>query len=222
MLGPDNIQVPSGTAGGSDSSYTKSSTTSNNAVNKVTEHTTQSPGTLRRQSIAVVVDSKALGAVNITDLRDAVTAAAGIDVTRGDTLSVNQMPFDTSSAEAATAALEQAKEGAAAQRTSDLIRTGSIALAVLILAIVAFIVSRKRGKRGSQAIDLGEMQVVEPAATRELAWLDQAEPAALGATVPAQRAGDVAARRSELSEMVERQPDEVAELLRGWLADRRS
>ncbi len=72
------------------------------------------PGTLRRQSIAVVVDSKALGAVNITDLRDAVTAAAGIDVTRGDTLSVNQMPFDTSSAEAATAALEQAKEGAAA------------------------------------------------------------------------------------------------------------
>jgi flagellar M-ring protein FliF len=32
----------------------------------------------------------------------------------------------------------------------------------------------------------------------------------------------MAGKREEVAQLVERQPEEVAELLRGWLADRRS
>ena len=220
VLGPDNIQVPAGTSGGQDSSYTKTSTTENNSVNKVTERTTQAPGSLTRQSVSVVVDSRSVADLDITALREAVTAAAGIDTERGDVLSVARMPFDTTTADAATAALGEAKAEAAAAQKSELIRTGVIAGAVLLLAVVAFLVSRKRRKRRPEPVDLGEMQVLEQAGQGELDWIDEAADAR--SLLPRQRTPETAERRSEVIELVERQPDDVAELLRGWLADRRS
>ncbi len=220
VLGPDNIQVPSGTAAGSDSSYTKTATTENNSVNKVTERTSQAPGSLTRQSVSVVVNSRTVGDLDITALREAVTAAAGIDEERGDVLSVARMPFDTTTAEAATEALGAAKAEAAAEQRSELIRTGAIAAAVLLLAVVAFLVSRKRRRRNPQPVDLGEMRVLEQGGQRELDWIDEgADPRSM---LPRQRSGEAADRRNEVIELVERQPDDVAELLRGWLADRRA
>lgn len=220
VLGPDNIQVPSGT-GDSDSSYTKTSTTENNSVNKVTERTSTAPGSLRRQSVSVVVNSRSVGDLDITALRDAVTAAAGIDAERGDVLSVSRMPFDTSSAEAAGTALEEAKAAAAAEQKGELIRTGAIAGAVVLLAIVVLLLTLKRRKKVRRdEIDLGEMRVLEPGpGQRELDRVDEDDPRSL---LPRQRTPDSAERRSDVIELVERQPDDVAELLRGWLADRRA
>jgi len=217
VLGPDNVQLP---PGATDSSYTKSSTTANNSVNKVTERTTEAPGSLTRQSVSVVVDSRSVGDVDITALREAVTAAAGIDEGRGDVLSVARMPFDTTTAEAATAALGEAKAEAAAAQKSELIRTGVIAAAVLLLAVVAFLVSRKRRRRDAEPFDLGEMQVLGPVPDELERFNDEAaDPRPL---LPRQRTPESDERRNEVIELVERQPDDVAELLRGWLADRRS
>jgi flagellar M-ring protein FliF len=228
VLGPDNIQVPAGTAGGADSSYKKESNTSNNAVNKVTEHTTAAPGGLRRQSVAVVVDAGAAGTVNMADLTDTITAAAGIDSERGDSLSVTRMPFNTEAAQAATEALQEARKSAEQEQMFQMIRTGGIALAVLVLALVAFVVSRRRRKAERESVDIGELQVVPPqadAATPELDWTsaDELEDAVPPALPPApRRETEVSVMRTEVADLVERQPDEVAELLRGWLADRRS
>ena len=223
VLGPDNIAVPQGAAGGSDSSYRKESTTSNNAVNKVTEHTTEAPGALSRQSVAVVVDVGAAGAVDMGELTEAVSAAAGIDSERGDTLSVTRMEFDSSAAEAATASLESAREAAGSQRTADLIRTGVIAGAVLVALVVAVLVSRRRRSQQPASHDIGDLRLVE--AQRELEAADARDlegirPAALP-PVPRQ-GGSAAQQRDQLTDLVERQPAEVAELLRGWLADRRA
>lgn len=220
VLGPDNIQVPSGT-GDADSSYTKTATTENNSVNKVTERTSTAPGSLRRQSVSVVVNSRSVADLDITALRDAVTAAAGIDAERGDVLSVSRMPFDTSSAEAAGTALEEAKAVAAAERTGELVRTGVIAGAVVLLAVVVLLLTLKRRKKTRRdEIDLGEMRVLEPGpGQRELDRVDEDDPRSL---LPRQRTPDAAERRTDVIELVERQPDDVAELLRGWLADRRS
>ncbi len=220
VLGPDNIQVPAGTSGGEDSSYVKTSTTENNSVNKVTEHTTQAPGALRRQSVSVVVNSRSVADLDITALREAVTAAAGVDEERGDVLSVSRMPFDTTTAEAATEALGAAKAEAAATQRTELIRTGAIAGAVLLLAVIAFVVSRKRRRRAAEAVDIGEMKALADDSRRELDWID--DDADQRSLLPRQRTPDSAERRTEVIELVERQPDDVAELLRGWLADRRA
>ncbi len=225
VLGPDNIQVPGGAAGGKDSTYTKESSTSNNAVNKVTEQTVEAPGSLRRQSVAVVVDAGAAGTVDMAQLNETVSAAAGIQADRGDTISVTRMPFDNSAADAATKALEQAQKTAEAQRKTELLRTGAIVLAVLALALVAFFASRRRRRQDRQPQDIGELQVVQqnspPAQLEGVDSVELTEQTPALAPAPDPDAA-MLTMRDEVTELVERQPDEVAELLRGWLAERRA
>ncbi len=224
MLGTDNIAVPSGTGG--TGKYDKTTTTTNNAESKVTEKKSATPGSVVRQSVSVVVDTKATG-VDLAKLQSAISTAAGIDTTRGDTLNVTSMAFDTSAAKTAAAELKKAE---AAQQKAQMIGWAKQALIIL-------------GHRGAA---VPHLDVAAQAALRRLgrgaraprpdgAARGRARPAGAASRrstapsqLPALEAGGGAApvtpqrRKDDVLALVERQPDEVAELLRGWLADRRS
>ncbi|WP_298462468.1 flagellar basal-body MS-ring/collar protein FliF [uncultured Cellulomonas sp.] len=214
VLGPDNIAVPGG-GGAGDGTYLKESEVLNPAVNKVTEHTTSAPGSVQRQSVSVVVDAAAGAALNMVDLEALVTAAAGIDPARGDTVQVSRMAFDTQTAEAAQAALAAAaaEEQAAAQ--AELIRNAGIAGGVLLLLIVMAIIAKRRSSKARrEALDLGELQIVDEP---RLPWEPTDEALALPSAEPA--VDEAAVRRAEIGALAEEQPGEVADLLRGWLVE---
>ncbi|MGV8968422.1 MAG: flagellar basal-body MS-ring/collar protein FliF [Cellulomonas sp.] len=210
VLGPDNIAVPGGTSG--TGTYTKGSESLNPAVDKVTEHTTTTPGSVRRQSVSVVVDQAAGADLNMTDLTSMVTAAAGVDAVRGDTVAVSLMTFDTKTAEAAQAALAQADVAAKAAATTSLIKQGAIAGAILLFLVFLFIMAKRASKKARrEALDLGELQMVNDLPQQFGALETRALP-------PAQPQIDEAAiKRAEIGNLAEEQPAEVAELLRGWL-----
>jgi len=211
VLGPDNIAVPGGGTG--EGTYNKTSETLNPAVNKLTERTTTTPGSVRRQSVSVVVDQESGAALNMTDLTAMVTAAAGIDATRGDTVEVARMAFDTQSAEAAQAALGAAAEQAKAAETADLIRTGAIAGAILLVLVIAFIAAKRRSRKARrEALDLGELQIVNDPPLLPFGGGD-----ALAHVAPQPQVDDAAVKRAEIGALAEEQPGEVADLLRGWL-----
>jgi flagellar M-ring protein FliF len=213
--------VPSGTstAGG----YTKTSATVNNAQSKITENRSATPGSVLRQSVSVIVDTKATG-VNLTALQTAITAAAGIDPKRGDVLAVTQMPFDTTTATATAAELKKAD---AAQQQAQLIgyaKQAAIGLGLLV-AFVLFMLKRKKAVKARVQRDIMQLDLLEERATASLPAQRQAIESS--SQLPAleaagQPAGPTPQRRKEdVLALVERQPDEVADLLRGWLADRR-
>lgn len=224
VLGPDNIAVPNGTAGGG-SNYTKSGDSRNNTVNKVTEKTNQAAGSLTRQSVSVVVNSSSGANVDMTQLTEAVTAAAGINAKRGDTISVTKMGFDTKSADAAAASAKEAEKAAKRAELVQVGRTGGVILAGLIIAIVALLMSRRR--RSEEELDLTALEAMS---IEEAGWApdEDTDPdtAMLAGRTDAPALGvsrnEANAQREDLVQLVENQPDEVAELLRGWLADRRS
>lgn len=223
VLGTDNIAVPSGTNG--TGKYDKTTTTTNNAQSKVTEKKSATPGSIVRQSVSVVVDAKATG-VDLTKLQSAISTAAGIDTTRGDTLNVTSLPFDTTAAKTAAAELKKAE---AAQQKQQMIGWAKQALIVLGIAVLLLVVWMSRRKRRGAVsaeelvrLDLMEQREAALALPGQRRAIDGAE------NVPALEAGGGAApvtpqrRKDDVLALVERQPDEVAELLRGWLADRRS
>src|SRR5205823_3966082 len=70
------------------------------AIPKVVETVNSPPGQLERLSVAVLLDSGAKP-VNVQSVQSLVAAAAGIDTTRGDTVKVDALKFDTSAAEQA-------------------------------------------------------------------------------------------------------------------------
>ena len=221
VLGPNNIAVPSGTSTAGTGSYSKNSATVDNTLDKVTEDTITAPGTVRRMSVAVVLDSKAAASLDMTQMNAMIAAAAGIDPTRGDTVSVSKMAFDTTSAAAAQTALAQADVAAKAAQQTALVKQGAIAGAVLLLVIFLVIMGlRQRGKARREALDLGELRMVH----------DDDDPLGLGMgpghdpfpAIPAappvpEGPSDIAIKRAEIGAFAEEQPAEVAELLRGWL-----
>ena len=71
-----------------------------------------------------------------------------------------------------------------------------------------------------ERLDEGELAELETYRARELAMANRA--ALEGGPGGPAEVDPSATKRDEISAMVDRQPDEVAQLLRGWLADRRS
>ena len=224
VLGPDSIGVPPPGNGTGD--YRKSDETNNNAVDSTESVRRAAPGGVRRLHTAVLLNARAAGTLDPQQVQDMVAAGIGIDETRGDTINVSRMAFDESAAEAAKKALEaeQAKERKAALMAG--LRTGGLVLLVLLLLVAALIARKRRG-----ASVEARYQIELEALQRQMAELEERSPRALEAGAqpiaeleagPADpEAERMAAVRDEIGDLVDGQPDEVAQLLRGWLADRR-
>ncbi|MDO8122158.1 flagellar basal-body MS-ring/collar protein FliF [Isoptericola sp. b490] len=203
------------TGTGSSGTYHKESATVNNPLNKVTEKMVTAPGTVRRQSVSVIVSDKLTG-LNLTDLQTSIAAAAGVDTTRGDVVSVTQMPFDTTAAAQAQQALAAADKQATADRQTELVKTGAIAGVVLISLILLIVMGMRRSRQTRrEAIDLGDLQLLEAAKAEALEAAGEARALPQAPVVPDSRRDDVLAMAAE-------QPAEVAEVLRGWLTAGRS
>ncbi|RJK92817.1 flagellar basal-body MS-ring/collar protein FliF [Vallicoccus soli] len=233
VLGPDNdTTLTNGAgAGGADSTYEKTKRTVNNSVNKVTEVRKAAPGTVRKLNVAVLLDTRTAGTVDPAQVQALVTSAAGVDAARGDTIQVSAMPFDDSAEQSAAAELAEAKAAEAAAARNALFKgVGLAALALLALLWGAVVRRRRRKKAAAQLsedekIQLEKLQAaLELQAANEAAALEGASEAlALEAADPVDpRAGQLALARDEINEMVQNQPEQVAQLLRGWMADRRS
>lgn len=218
VLGPDNVAVPSGSTTGT-GTYSSTSTDVTNSVNKSTQVVTTPPGGVQRQSVSVAVDAKAGGGLDLTALTQAISAAAGIDPSRGDTISVQRMAFDTTSAQNAATALAKADAATAAEKKQSMIKQAAIAGAVLLLVIFLVVLGMRRSRRARrEALDLGSLTAVDEGFDLpdgiDGAGLHPVLPPGPSPLLPDPRA----VRREEVEAMADEQPAEVAELLRGWLA----
>jgi len=224
VLGTDNLAVPNGNNSGS-GQYDKTSTTKNNSVSKQTTKTVAAPGAVSKQSVSVVVDAKAPG-LQVAQIQQMVATAAGIDAKRGDTMSVTSLPFDTSAAASAAAELQKAESAEQRAAMIGYAKQGAIALVALIALLVFWLKRRKRKKSqpadpALHVLDVDDVMPLPAAAAPEALTSTSQQPALLAASEPLDGPSTAARRREEVAALVERQPEEVAELLRGWLADRR-
>jgi flagellar M-ring protein FliF len=224
VLGPDNISGPGCTTGGGSGpgQYENTQTTKNNAINETQEVRKSATGGIKKLNVAVLLDSTTAGTVDPAQVQQLVGAAAGIDATRGDTIAVSAMPFDTSAAKAARDALTAATAAEQQAKQLTMIKTGALAAVVLALLFLAWRTSRRAKRRRSLTPEerkhLEDMQAALEA--QRLAELNQAIPAQmLEAGLQADTNEEARQERQrEIEQMVKDQPEEMAVLLRGWLA----
>lgn len=232
VLGPDNIAGPTAAAG--DSDYYKETAVRNNAVNKTTEIHESAPGTVKRQSVSVVVSDEAARDVKMSDLEAMVAAAAGVDEERGDVVAVSKMTFDTVAAEEAQAAIQVAQQEAKAEATKTMYIDISkwVVGGIMVLLVFFFILRMARGMGSGERVPLS-LEAVEALESRTQAALAARAQAVLDSAAQAANAGEltmapvaemesVAAHvREEIMTFAAQQPAEVAEVLRGWLTQGR-
>ena len=210
------------TGAGGGGRYAKNERTVNNGVGTTVSKAQAAPGRVERLTAAVVLDSATAGAVDPTQVQALVANAIGIDPKRGDSVQVDKLAFDTAATQAAQKELAEAT--AAAQRATyvDLGSKAGIGLLVLV-ALLAAVRRRRRAPRiEAVASDLpseGTLMLAQEVQAA-LAAGTLRSPAALpsGTEDPARERERL---RDEVAAFVDSQPDEIAQLVQGWLSQRK-
>ncbi len=214
VLGPDAIPVADG---GGESSYTRADENRTFAVDKITEQVRAAPGGVERLSVAVLVDEDA--GVNTAEIADLVTAGAGLVPARGDSIEVTAMAFGDAGDLDLTDGT--ASSGGDDQMVMTLARTGGVVLLVLIVLGLAYRSARRSslakypiaiplpGAADEAELLLADLEA-EIGAAAEHAALEPAEPSR------------AVVLQNQIGELIDRQPEDVAAVLRTWLADRRA
>src|SRR3954468_4439250 len=147
------------TTGNGNSTYDKSTDTTNNAVGKTVTTTDGAVGTIDRLTVSVVVDSATAGGVNQAQLESLVSNAVGLDTARGDAITVASMAFDTTAADKAAADLAAANAAEKSAQMWSMIKTGGIALGIVLLVLVVWL----RSRRSREEYEEYEEEEPEPA-----------------------------------------------------------
>jgi flagellar M-ring protein FliF len=227
VLGPDNIAVPGAT--GTTTGATSETQVKNNALNKVTEDRTIPAGAITRQTVSVALNSKAATGLKVSEISALVSAAAGINTTRGDKVSVEVVPFSTTAAADASAALGAAAKAAEANRMTTIITAAIITAGVVTLLLVLFILLRRRSRHRheeeegllSEMLDAATVPMQLPAmrsASQLGAPASTTQTLEGGPVAPAD--SDAVNRRAEIEAFAQRDPQKTAEYLRSMMDDR--
>ncbi len=224
VLGPQGQTDATAGTGGPGSEFTESQRTTDYAPDKTVEKREAAPGKLERLGVGVVLDTRALAGRDPAEIEALVTSALALDTKRGDTITVSSLPFDRTAQDAATKELQDSQKAAAKAQRMDLIRNGGLIGLVALMVLAAWIQSRKRAKARAQATEYVVEQLRRDAMDRQAltapasAAVEAPNPAVLA--LESAQADESAAMRDEIAALVERQPEDVAQLLRGWLVER--
>lgn len=190
------------------SSYGKGGLTRKYKVNQVDTIKKKAVGTVKRQTVAVLVDGK-LTPAETDRVRGIVEAGAGIDIARGDSVRVESLPFNDSVTRKAEEAI--AAEGKQAMYL-DIVK-----YALLIVGLVMFflfLMSRMRRSRdvmGSGEPFFQSPESLEAYAPAQIAAAEQRSVAARNEVAALE------AEKKPVEHMVEDRPDDAARLVRAWL-----
>lgn len=225
VVGPDGQMDSSSTTNGN-SSYVKEGSTADNSVNQTQTHTVAAPGSVNSLHIGVALDSNSQAKVDPAEIQALVSAAIGIDETRGDSIVVSSLPFDTTSADAAAKELKAAEDDKRRDQLYSTLRTVGAVVALLLIGLFIWLRSKRKARQRMEAtsyvVEQMRREAAERAAQQAALQAEAAAIAALEASTAAavEEANETLEVRQEIQALVERQPEDVATLLKGWLVER--
>jgi flagellar M-ring protein FliF len=212
----------------------RSSDVTNYEISRVTRHTITPRGDVARLSVAVIVDDETVvgrdkngnetrkmrprQAAELQKIQGLVAAAVGLDTTRGDQLTVENVSFDTS-------ASQDLPEPGFVERYADTFKETGKVVAVLLLGLLTFLfvvrpLMRKGGAARSPLPQVREVMPVQgqlPKTVEQLQGEIEAEIEAAEAQAGQPRKLTVLSKR--LAANAQKEPESAARLIRAWLAD---
>lgn len=191
-------KVTTSTDSSSNSKYDRKDITTNYELPKEVRHTVKAPGNLKRLSLAVIVDGSPDDA-NVNGLKQAISAAVGLDPQRGDTVEVMSMPFDRSFVQEGKEALQESEKWANYMEVGKVV---AVVIPMVVFLLLLVLRTRRTRKKGSlseayEGMSLAEMEeemVPEEVRKRKLV-------------------------HEKVSELAKGRPEIVARLMRSWVEE---
>ncbi len=202
--------------------YERKESTRNYEVNEENQKIVASPGSIRRLNVAVLVNDTITETQQESLLR-VVTSAAGINESRGDTVSVELLPFSTEKRD------RQIAEQEAVRERNDRILYMEIGALILLLAMLlgGFLMHRRKKQQEREAIEEARRIAEEErrAAEEERRRLEEEERAKqveIEAIPEDSLTPEEKQQRDEkkaILKLIEEKPADVAMLIKTWLAE---
>ncbi|BCV20808.1 flagellar basal-body MS-ring/collar protein FliF [Moorella sp. Hama-1] len=198
--------------------YNTSDTVHNYELDKTDTHTVVAPGQVRRLSTSVAVNGPVTPAVN-AQIQQIVSAAVGYQPARGDQINVTSMPFDNSLQQ------QMAADQAALQQRQQMLRQyilwGTVGLAALALLVtlIVLLVRRRRQAAPEPQFATQPLPAGVPVEPLEVEPLEPVEPVSPEDLEKQRQEAKRKAKQERLQEIIRQRPEDVALLLRAWLAE---
>lgn len=119
--------------------------TRNFDVSKVEQKTIKAPGAVKRLTASVALDGN-VDPATITSIKNLAVSGIGLDITRGDSISVEGLPFDTKSKEDAKKALDDINKTSSDAAKRKMYIMSGVGGALVLAALIAFILWRRKKK----------------------------------------------------------------------------
>jgi flagellar M-ring protein FliF len=207
-----SVTITSGS--GATGNYTQSTNTKTCETSTETVTVTQATGTVTNQSIAVLVNSKAVpSGTNMAAIKSGVAAAANLQPSRGDVLSFTEAPFSTVAAKQAAQAAQAATASTKKAQMAGMEKDAAAALVVGALLFLVWRSARKRRRTSNSESMVDAATNMLPAYSPfEIDELPTGE-------IPRIVVAGHQRVTPEVEQFIDEQPAEVASVLRGWLRD---
>lgn len=188
---------------GGQSNYEKKEATRNYEINETKEKIISAPGSIKRLTVAVLVDANVSKAQQ-DSIAKVVASAAGLNQARGDIVSVESIPFNTDLADKQ----KKEEEAYAQQQQQDFyVKIGAAVLGLLAVLLAVFIwVRRRRAEEEEEAELAAAMELpveITPAAEKELTEQEQ----------------ERESQREVIEKLAKTRPEDAAQLVKMWLGE---
>jgi flagellar M-ring protein FliF len=200
--------IPAYGATGASSSSNYQNKTSNTTfgVDKTVTHSVIAPGAVNSQTVSVLVD-KTVPAASLPAIRNAVAGAVGLNAKRGDTLSISQIAF----------AKPTATTTASPASPTKMLGYAKYAVVGIGALLFLFFMRRNLKKREREVFAGNPTWLRELETPRPLAALGSG--ADEDVTGVKRLRSPVNVPKRQVEELVERDPDRVAQQVRAWMSE---
>jgi flagellar M-ring protein FliF len=192
-------------ASGAGSKYSNKTANTTYGVNKTVTHALIAPGAVNQQSVSVLVD-KSVPASEIPALKAAVSNAVGLNTKRGDTLAFGQIAFPA-----------VPKVTPATNPMAKMIGYAKYAVIGIGALLFLFFMRRTLKRREQEPFAGNPTWLRELESPRPLAALEAAQEQQPTKVMQLQSPVNVA--KKQIEELVERDPDRVAQQVRAWMSE---
>lgn len=189
-------------ANGTQSNYEKKESTKNYEINETKEKLVAAPGSIRRMTVAVMVDSS-VNKNQQDSISRVVASTVGFNQSRGDTISVESIPFNTEQLD------RQRQEELASEQRAKYMLWLQIGLVLLLIALAVFYVINRRRRMQEAAAEQEAAALMQTAVAGEVVSEEEASP----------QDKEKIQQREAIENFAKAKPDDVAQLLKTWLTE---
>lgn len=192
--------------------YVKNQETVNYDLSQNVQRIIREPGSVKRLSVAVLIDQKAAGSITPDSLKTSIAAAIGADTTRGDVVSVTAVPFAAAAAATASGGLPSGLIDTATGMASSVV-------GVLVGLVLLFLVWRNLRALRRRAEDAALVSATSPSAQLTGGYGATGAPLAAAAAAELPAPSPQARIQERLRMVADEQPDALLGLMHGWLRE---